>query len=390
MYPWADIEVPDEDTLNRLLSKTKGQLFIFNKASGFLGSLMCDHRYVWDETCGTAWCNGTTIGWNPQFFMWLTPSSRLTVLVHELWHTGYDHMSRLGQMRCPDVWNQAADFVINNQMKHWGFDFSQLMSINPCLDHQYDGMSTEEVYDLLPKPPGMPMPQPDPNGKPQDGLSGDVRAPASAEDAADIKGRLVKAVQASQMAKEAGVIPGETTLLLEQFLEPILPWEVLLERFYTDLSKDDYSWKRPSRRYEDEYLPSMEGDNRLEHLTYYMDVSGSVTDAQVLRFFSEVKFIHETYQPKRISMVTFDTMIQDELEMQEDEPFAKIEIHGRGGTSLDPVYHHIKSHRPTAAIIFSDLHCHPMRTDPGVPVLWVVIDNNRAQTHFGKRIHIKA
>jgi len=314
-------------------------------------------------------------------------------------------MSRLAEFnRCPDLWNKAADYVINNKLEHWGFDFSQLMEIQPCLDHQYDDMTTEQVYALLEKnQQGQPMPQPSPgNGQAQQnpgqnssqgpgtpGLGGDLRKPLSPEAAAAVKGKLVQAAQASKMAKEAGVIPGETELLLEEFLDPVLPWEVLLARFYTDISSDDYSWKRPSRRHEDEYLPSPDGDNRLEHLIYYMDISGSVTDQQIQRFFSEVKFIHETYQPKRVTMVTFDTKIHDTFELEEGEPFRTFTIHGRGGTDLNDVQKHIKKHQPTAAVVFSDLYCHPMSPNPGPPVLWVVIDNKQAKVNFGKMIHIK-
>lgn len=397
----VQVDVPDIETLNRMLDRTKGRLFT-KPGAGFLGSLLCDHKYVWDTSCTTAWCNGSTIGWNPAFFCWLSPEERVTVLAHELWHTGFDHMGRLGQGRCPDRWNKAADFVINRMLELAGFVFGEkLMSIGPCLDPQYDGMTTEQVYDLLPDNPGLPSPCPgaDPSGDsdadgttprqdPNDPLHGDLRPVPKGVGKDDHLGKLVKAIQSSQMAKEAGVIPGEITLIVDTFLNPLLPWEVLLARFFTDLSKDDFSWKRPSRRYDDEYLPCLESDNGLEHLIYYMDVSGSVTDEDVTRFNSEVKFIHESLRPKKLTIVTFDTKIQDEREFTDEDLFEKIEIHGRGGTSLAPVYQHIKRHQPTAAVIFSDLYCHPMETNPGPPVLWVIVGNKNAQTCFGQNIHI--
>ncbi len=413
-YPWANTAVPDEDTLNRLLSRTKGQVFLHSKCAGFLGSMMTDHAYVWDETAPTAWCNGETVAFNPQFFMWMTPPARLTVLVHELMHTGFDHMSRFGTERCPDLWNQAADHVINNLLQDWGFEFDYLMQIEPCLDTQYKGMTTEEVYDLLPKPPsGMPMPQPQtgsglpggqgtamPGSSPTPGpqgsqgplqspLSGDVRPSPNTAAAADVKAKQVKAIQAAQMSKSAGELPGEIVLQVEKFLNPILPWDQLLSRFYTELSQDDYSWKRPSRRYEDEYLPSLDGDSKLDHLTYYIDISGSVTDEEVFRFLSEVKHIHDAHQPKKITIVTFDDGIRDEIVILDDDPFEKITVIGRGGTELDPVYHHIKKHKPTAAIVFSDLICHPMGRDPGVPLVWIVVNNKAARVNFGKKVNIK-
>lgn len=426
-FPWAHTQVPETPILDQLLSKTKGQLFIKRKCAGFLGSLAVDHSYVWSEDSDTAWCNGQTIGFNPQFFMWMTPASRLTVLAHELWHTGYDHMSRLGS-RDPQLWNEAGDYVINNLLDSWGFDFSQLMVIRPMLDHQYDNLTTEEVYDRLlsQQPPPMPMPIFNPNSPctPQGaGATGQMPMPGQTppqnqqgtptpqpgnqpgsqpgspwgqdihyvDDPSaqtSIKAKQIKAIQIAQMSKDAGTIPGEITLQIDEFLDPVLPWEILLARFYTELSQDDYTWARPSRRYEDEYLPSPDGDNRLDHLIYYMDVSGSVTDTQVQRFFSEVRHIHEVHQPKQLSLVTFDAKIQDEIEIFEEEPFKEIEIHGRGGTSLFPVFDHIKKKRPTAAVIFSDLECTMVTENPGVPVLWVIIGNKTAKPPFGQRIHI--
>lgn len=402
-YPWDHIDVPDTAMLDRMLDKTKGRLFTM-KGAGFLGSLLCDHNFIWDTNCPTAWDNGVTIGWNPKFFCWLTPAERITVLAHELWHTGYEHISRLGKERCPDRWNQAADYVINLALKDDGFVFGdKLMSINPCLDGQYRGMSTEQVYNLLPDNPGMPMPM-NGSGSPTDAdtsadpgsptqapgkpLHADIQ-PAPAGQKEKITAKVIKAIQTARMSNEAGNLPGEILISIEKFLNPILPWEVLLAKFFTELSKDDYSWKRPSRRHDEEYLPSLMGENGLEHLIYFLDVSGSVRDEDVYRFNSEVKHIHENLQPKRLTLVTFDTKIQDVYEFTDDMPFEKIVIHGRGGTSLDPVLKYIQKHRPTAAVVFSDLFCHPMETNPKVPVLWVVVGNDRAKVHFGKKIHIR-
>lgn len=383
--PWEEmeaLELPDDDTLNRMLERVRGLMFLKPKA-GFLGTLLCDHEFLWDDTQPTAWCDGTWVGINRRLFFWLTVQERVTLIAHEIWHTGFQHMVRLGLVRCPDIWNQAADYVINLMLKDAGYTFGpKLMSLKPCLDDQYRNMSSEQVYDLLPKPPS--------------GGSGPINLGSLASDLKQpkpgtmekIMGNLVKATQVSKQS-DPGNLPGEIELILEKFLNPILPWEVLLARFMTDISRDDYSWRRPSRRNDDEYLPSLLGENGLEHLIYYIDISGSVTDQDILRFNSEVKHIHEELRPKRLTLVTFDDIIQDTYEFTEDMPFEKIVVHGRGGTDLDPVRKHILKYRPTAAVIFSDLFVHPMSQDPGYPILWVVVGNSKAQVKFGQKIHIR-
>src|SRR5690606_36181796 len=102
------------------------------------------------------------------------------------------------------------------------------------------------------------------------------------------------------------------------------------------------------RRYFDVYLPGeVEDEGRLEHLIYYLDVSGSVTDAQAMRFNSEVKYIKDTFNPKKLTLAQFDTRITWERTFLEDDPFDEIVIIGRGGTHLEPVRQHMIKHRPT-------------------------------------------
>ena len=364
----------DLDALDRDLSKTKAKLFTY-KGAGFLGSLMTNHKYVWDEDCSTAWCNSVTIGFNPVFYRdVLTSKSRVTVLAHEVWHTGCDHHGRVGN-RNPEIWNHAGDHFINLMLEENGFSFE---GIEWALrDPRFKNMSTEQIYEIL----AQENPSVDPRNQ-------DMRPIPDGTSKTETLRKIIKAQQSSIMAKEAGVIPGEVEFHVETYLRPQLPWEALLAKFMTEVSQDDYSFRRPSRRYEDEYLPSRLGNNGLEHLIWYWDVSGSMTDKQLNATNTEIKHVHDTYAPKRMTVVTFDRKIQEIFEFYEGDTFNDLKLHGRGGTSLTPVYDHIKDNQPTAAIIVSDLHCHPMGDNPGSQLLWVVIKNPKAKVKFGKMIHM--
>ena len=373
--PWPH-DIPDEVAMNTLLDKAKGKLFFSNKA-GWLGSLVCNHTFIWDMSQPTAWCDGSTIGINPIYFFQLSKAGRVALIVHEVWHTGYDHMGRIGD-RDPEVWNWAADYVINLNVKEDGFALEDLGRI--LYDIQYQGMSTEQVYDLIVK---------DGNFKPAPGtFTGDVVKSVDKDSTATMS-KIIQATQSSIASKDAGTIPGEISTYCDEFLSPILPWELLLARFFTELSKDDYSWRRPSRRHEDEYLPSLIGNNGLEHLIFYFDVSGSVLDQDIVRFNSEVKYIQEELAPERLTLVTFDTKIRDIYEFAKEDTFDEIKVTGRGGTSLSPVHAHITKNRPTAAVIFSDLWCDPMAETP-VPLLWVILDNKFVSPPTGQIIHLES
>ncbi|MFP3624830.1 VWA-like domain-containing protein, partial [Burkholderia sp. SIMBA_051] len=79
----------------------------------------------------------------------------------------------------------------------------------------------------------------------------------------------------------------------------------------------------------------------------------------IVRFGSELKFVKETYNPEKLSIVQFDTRIQRTDTWGEDDPFEKIEIIGRGGTHLECVRRDMLEENPTAAIIFTDMQCRP-------------------------------
>jgi len=376
------------------MSRTQGQLFNMPGAA-YLGSVMCNMKFIWDLDAPTAYTDGKVVAFNPNFYLSMQSTTRVTVVAHEVWHPAYGHLHRRGN-RCPDIWNQAADYVINNMLDSQGFSFDMPIMPNgevmkPCLDHKYDNMTTEEVYDQLVAEGAKPFEMPDMSGTP---MSGDIRElpgkPGSPERAAaveDLITVMIQGQQAAQRSNQSGDIPGEVKLIIDSFLNPKIDWRRILRKYFTALSKDDYSWRRPSRRAE-EYLPTLVGDNGLEHIIYYIDVSGSITDGQIKRFNSEVRSIHKSLKPELLTVVTFDTKLHDIYQFTKDQPFNTIEITGRGGTKLDCVYEHIVQNKPTAAVIFSDLYVKPMKVDPGVPIMWVVMDNQTASTNFGRMIHL--
>ena len=375
----------DFSTLNRDLDRVKSQVFL-GKNAAFFGSLLCSLEFQWSENVKTAATDGVTLWWNPKFFQETPAETNKTVLLHELEHVARLHMVRQGS-RDPKVWNQACDIRINNGLENESFSFK---SVEDCWkDQSFDMnglMAEEDIYEELMKDNTTPPPSGswgDPGGE------GDMIANDSVSKQTVIN-NVVKAVQQAKIAGQAGSIPGGVEELLNKFLEPVVAWESLLMQFFTDMLHEDYTWKRPNRRHQDIYLPSrFTDDGRLEHLVYFLDVSGSISSADILRFNSEVKYIQESLKPQRLTLVQFDTMIQDVKEFTEDDPFDEINVIGRGGTCLVCVREYIEKHRPTAAVVFSDLYCTPMQPlTEEIPIIWAVIGSNLIGP-FGKTIHIK-
>jgi predicted metal-dependent peptidase len=385
--------------LDREFDRTKTQVFL-GKNAAFLGPLMCSMNFSWTTDIETACTNGINLWQNPYFFLNSSPKLRRAVLKHELWHPGLMHMIRRGD-RDPEIWNYAGDIVINNMLDDEGEEFE---GFSPWMDHSYDGWLTEAVYDdliehknkfenLLAKFGAFNWTNP---------ISGlgdktDIVEPTDqdAKKALEhtILNNVVSASHGAGIGGGCGDMPGEVETMLKRFLSPKLPWEQILRNFFNELSNQDFRWARPNRRYSDVYLPSLMDDNQgLDHIIYYLDVSGSISDGDIIRFHSEFKYVKEMFEPEKMTMVQFDTRIQKEDVFLKEDKFEETHIIGRGGTDLVCVREHIIENNPTAVVIFSDLCVTPMEPLPpgmNIPIIWVCLNNTGVTVPHGQIIHIR-
>ena len=383
--------------LDREMDRTKTQVFL-GKNGSFLGSIMCSVNFAWADDIETAATNGVTLWWNPQFYLSLKPEVRKSVLLHELWHVALLHMLRRGS-RDPRIWNYAADIVINNMLIAEGCSFE---GVSPWADTKYTDWPTEDVYDALfeEEEANQLSPSPSPqyqwtNPISNKGDEGDIIEPGNGtEDGNTVHTIINNVVAATHAAAMSGCgnLPGEVQTTLKTFLSPKLPWDRLLNNFFNELSHEDYSWSRPNRRYQDMYLPGMINQREgLEHVIYYLDVSGSISDGDIIRFHSEFKYVKEAFEPEKMTMVQFDTKIQKEDVFLKDDKFEETHVIGRGGTSLICVRDHIIEHKPTAVVVFSDLECDVMELLPSnvtVPIIWVCLNNHSATVKQGTLVHL--
>lgn len=399
-------ELPELDytQLDRLFDKTKSRVFL-GKSAAFLAPLMCSLNFSWTEDIETACTNGINVWWNPRFYLAMLPEVRETILVHEIWHPARLDMLRRGT-RDPKIWNYAADISINNGLIREGYSFK---GFKPWFNFDYEGWVTEDIYDdliakrdeLAKQMGNNPMP-PAPWSLPW--LVNPTTGTADEQDLVepdetDINGALMhevlnNVVAAAHSAKiSGGNLPGDVEVTLKRFLQPKLPWDVILNRFFTELSGQDYSMARPNRRYQDVYMSSLlEDTNGLAHVLYVQDVSGSITDGDSIRFNSEFKYCKEYFQPEKVTFAQFDTQIQKVDVFLKEDPFEEIKIIGRGGTDLTCVRELIIEMKPTAVVIFSDLCCDPMAplpADANCPIIWIALNNRQAKVNMGTIVHLR-
>jgi predicted metal-dependent peptidase len=364
---------------DKALNKAKVAL-MSRPDSVFLSTILFSLDFYWDTSIPTACTDGLTLKVNTDWFVSLTDGARVGLLAHEAWHVAFQHMIRglgLDLIR----FNKAADYVINNMLISQGFELPP----KGLWDTQYNNMSTEQVYALLPI------------SYPNDSYDCDVvfsddSAPAD-EDVASIEEKItqiiLKAATQSKIEKDkAGTIPAEIEDLIESLRNPVLPWNIILQNYMSEYAKEDYSYRLPNRKYFPEfYLPSMYSES-IVNIAVAVDSSGSVRQNEFTAFLSEIEDFRITLQPKLTTIIAFDTKIVFEEQLTESDSIDKVKFIGRGGTNLTPVFNHFESKPPTVLIVFSDLDCQKITKAPEYDVIWICVNNPNATVDFGKLIHL--
>ena len=345
--------------------------------SAFFMTIAFSLRHVWDSMIPTAATDGRSIFFNPKFFMSLTVAERIFVLIHECMHVAYLHMLRLKNFPNKAKANMAADYVINLQLVDRGFT----MPACGLLDRQYAGMSTEQVYALLPDRAAQDFDM--------DVLEGDPSL-SDEQITQDVQDILVRAsVQSKIRGDKPGTIPGDIENALENILNPRLPWNRVLQKYLNSFVKNDYSFKTPNRRFFPKYhMPSLTGV-KLMDLAVAVDISGSVSDADFNVFVSEVHSILRMMKPEKITFIQFDTKLQHVDEIHSVQELLALTFTGRGGTDVHPVLEWAKQKKPQLLLIFSDGEFRIPTGKAPTETLWVIHNNQAFKPNFGKVIHYK-
>lgn len=385
------------------LSKAKVKLMI-KKDCAFFATLILQTPVYWitEDEISTAATDGKNLFFNPAFFLGLDPEERIFLLLHEIMHNVYNHGIRCG-FRDHTTWNEAGDYVINDDLIQRGFKMPQ----GGLHDKDYRGQSADEVYQVLinkkdkgqdntPTPwPDLQSPpeqggegQPDPNQQSQS--TGGVQAPSAQEVEDHNKNLLTQATQASQMSGDkAGTVPGSLQRTLDDMLKPKLPWNKILAKFLFSLNKNDYSWRRPNRRFISQgiIMPSLysEGVGKID---FAIDTSGSVSKDDFNRFISEIGYVFKAFNPNEIGVMQFDHILQGNEKCCSVQDFLKLEFKGGGGTRIEPVLEEYKNNDAKALIILTDGYLyHGAELDPKKPVVWAIYDNPNFVPNFGTAIH---
>ena len=367
--------------MNKLFTNARAQLIL---TQPFFGTLCLRLKPVEDETMETGATDGVHLFYNPVWFEKLQPLERIGFLAHEVMHVVLMHIGRR-QERQPQKWNVACDYAENYLLKQSNF----ILPKGALLDDQYNDMSAEEIYNLLPAPPDgweslpadfgacggvLDHPETLPNGE----LPGSVEA------------NLTVAInQAAEAARQAGKLPGGLESVLGDLNDPKVCWKHVLARFLRTNNSSDFSWQKPNRRFiaDGLYLPSMYNPV-IEEIAVISDTSGSRTDEELNQDLAEISSIILDVNPNKVHFVEVDTEVQNYTEYTRESLPIKMTMTGRGGTCFSPGIEYINQNYPnvSALVYLTDLGSNDFGEQPSYPVLWIT--THQGETPYGEIIKI--
>ncbi len=318
------------------LTRARISLLLHQPFWGNLATRLILRDYTEHPWCTTAATDGRYFYYNRNFISKLNKNETVFLFAHEVEHCIYDHMSRRGSRKA-DMWNAAADFVINLELQehHVGkMPDKKTCGVEGCLDVKYKGMFAEQVYDLLMKDPKASYCEFDihlePGGK--DGKG----EPMTEEEQRALSDEIRAAVM--QAAKvDVGNTPLAVKRMLKDITEPQMDWRQILNLKLQSMVKNDFTWMRCSRKAQGNgyYLPAMKEDFRLD-VAIAIDSSGSISDEMIRDFLGEVRGIMEQFNDFKIHLWCSDTKVYNPVTFTPDniDDIDTYEIMGRGGNDF--------------------------------------------------------
>ena len=365
------------------LSKAKTSLILEHP---FIGSVALNMPFELTDQVPTAATNGKRVLFNPEFIDPLTDDELKFLVAHECLHPMLEHNFRRNN-RDPKKWNQAADYVINQLLTDEGIGRMPSVGLLDSNIYKAGNRTSEGIYQILPE-------SPDDDDGGDDGYNGTGLdecldadgSPAEVEQqAAEWR---IKTAQAAQAAKMMGNLSAGMARLVDEVLTPKVDWREVLQRFVVKAKADTRSFARPNRRFlsQDLYMPSVSGEV-LGEIAVAIDCSGSVDDAELKQFLSELRIIHEDHRPKLLHVLYFDTEVAH-YECYTPDDTVELTPHGGGGTRFSPIFKYMDEHgiEPVACVVLTDLCCNDFGEEPDYPVLWV--SDHGEEAPFGEVVMV--
>jgi predicted metal-dependent peptidase len=391
-------------TPEQRLSKAVVDIMGNPKYVALAGVLMIGEKSIKDDV-PTACTNGRDEMYGRAFVDELNDAELRFLVLHESYHKLYKHLTTWRHLydENPQLANMACDYVINQKITDDNTDGWARMPKGGCLDPKYRGMDSAQVYNLLKQGGSGDTGSSEGSGSQGNGLPqgfDDHDWEGAGELSDDERRELARDIDEAirQGALIAGKMGSGGDRDLQDLLQPQVDWrEVLREFINATCAGNDYStWQRPNRRFMSAgvYLPSGISE-QVGELVVAIDTSGSIGSRELTQFLSEVHSICQTVKPDAVRLLYWDTKVcRDEKydNTQLDNLVKSTKPAGGGGTRVDCVPKYMAEYgiKPQAVIVLTDGYLGGNWGQWACPVLWCLLDNDRAKPDVGKHVNIKS
>lgn len=378
-----------------------------------------------DTECETFYTDAVVIGYNPNFAETMTDLELRFIIAHEVLHVLLGHCFRaMGKNQ--KVWNEACDYVVNLILCDAGFTMPKQV----LYSEQYRDMSADEVYYLLMKKNEGSQSQQSSSKNPSNSSNDDVsssksegdtesteskESASSAELSEDTNSTGTKestsskqwgeirpnsdsdlrkkwenqSMQAALQAHQRGKLPGSLRRVIREANAPYVDFKSITTNFLQTIAPSEYTWSRPNRNYLQQgfYAPTLR-DQKLGHLFFGNDTSGSVTEFQMSCSEKWVKSLMNDCRPESLTVIHSDAAVRsvEKFEIFDDIKLTPI---GGGQTNFKPVFEYIEKtgEQPSGLIFLTDLQGIFPDKAPDYPVLWLSTTRD-AVAPFGETVFL--
>lgn len=365
----------------------------------FYGLLLLNLQKEWSERVPTAGVGLNGINYklyiNPNFWTGLSEDQKKGLIIHELMHIAFFHITEYKHLSDHQLANIAQDIEINQKID------VKFLPPDGCTIDKF------EEYNLLPhegtniyykKLQQKKQEQDDEimsaikqamQDKENGTGDGTVKMPDGStlklpehdwdefEDISEAQGKLIDRQLATilndvieQTIKSRGTVPQGIEHKVDKLLkiEPAkFNWKSYLRRYIGNSIKSTIrkTKRKQSKRFVEDFGLKI---NEFSHVLIGIDSSASVSDKEIYEFINELKHMYKTGHD--FTLIFADTQMQEPIKYK---PNIDIVIKKRGGTDFNPVvdYYHQHKSKYSTLIYLTDGEA-PLPDNPIKNMLWVL------------------
>jgi predicted metal-dependent peptidase len=344
--------------------------------SPFFATLALFADFELSDAVESAATDGRRVFVRADFVLTSAPAALEYTILHEVLHAALLHPSRR-KTRDPEVWNTAADIVVNGILVAQGLPLPE----GAVRDAAIEDWRVEDIYELLLQERAVRPPQhAPPDLLPQSGEAS-AAGTARAKDVETLWHAALREAQAMLSRGAAGQLPAAVTRFVRASTVPRLDWRAHLWRF---LARTPTDFEGFDRRFvwQGVYLETLGGTSL--RVLVCVDTSASIRPKDLSGFMGEVDEILRTYPHIEVELFFADRKLHGPLPFRRDAPIPP--PIGGGGTSFVPFFEHVEREaevsRSTVCVYLTDGHGDFPKRACLHPTLWVVPERGAADPTF--------